>query len=353
MLVENLIRENRCQKITRGLFGCCKGLFNGILGGVVGAICGVTKPIAEWGRNAWEKVYERHPDNRGRLTVVIDMGAAAVVLFGSTVRFGTPAIWFFAATGGSLCLYGAYKGVKMGLQDLVSAWDLTKNIACQLWVWEVDYQKQIQERENIISLSLSLRSIQSPQANALSLGTKLIEGAKGAVVGTFAGALMPYAQLVKTILSAKRRWPVLINTGAINIYAGYVGTTYVGTELSLWIVCGLQTSFAVYGMVKGTYIGYHQGAAHVSELLWQGGLEYPEPEAISLPTPSPILAITPVISVAPTPMPMTSLQTVNVSDIPAAAPCLWMMHHQKNTDKTPTSVVLEARVAKQTFIIAG
>lgn len=339
--------------------GVAKGYPMESWGGVVGAICGVTKPLAEWGRNAWEKIYERHPDNRGRLTVIVDMGAAAVVLFGSTVRFGAPAIWFFAATGGALCLHGIYQGVKLGLQNLernlnrpshsyfLVTWDLIKAIACELWVWKIDYQQQIQERENIINLSLSLRSIQSSQANSLPVCTKLIAGTKGAVIGIFAGALMPYAQLVKTILSAKRRWPVLINTGAINIYAGYIGTTYIGAKASLLIICSLQASLAIYGMVKGAYVGYLQGTAHVSELLWQGGLEYPAPEVISSPTPTQANSL--VISVAstPAPMPMTRVKTVNVSDTPAAAPCLWMMHHQKNDAKTPNLVVLEPGIVPQ------
>lgn len=276
------VPESLSGKFCAAFSGCCKGIGQTFFGGVLGAACGVVKPAAEWMLNVWEKATDKNSSFKGRMAVLIDIGAAAVVMAGSVLRFGEPASYFFATTAGLLSAYGTYKGITLSFTSSNQALSLcgkAKEISKELWVFGENVVAALEAKTSQANTSQT-----TTYHSERSLCSSIVESMKGAAIGCVAGALMPFAQLLKTILAAKRKWPVLINTGAINIYAWYVGTVLIGSELSLFILAGLEGTLTVYGLGKGAFVGYTQSATLVPTRLWEGGLGCEAAPALSSAT---------------------------------------------------------------------
>lgn len=331
MLTEVRMRESCCTKLSRAL-----------VGGLWGATCGILKPAAQWLLNAWDKIKDKTPANRGRYPVLMDILAASVVLCGSEIRFGMPIIWFFVISEGILGLQGAYRGFKMGWHTELQ--EILRDIPQELWVWEKDPKKIQSQRE----------TIQSQRPTSITIW----QTTKGIVIGLFAAATMPYVQLLCTILAAKRPLPVLINAGLINIYALYIGASYVGFELSLNLFAGLQTTLAFYGAIKGGYLGYTEDSTKVCNALWQGGLtrssvnveEVVEESTFSThafaskPMHMPIDSV--VISRSSIP-PEIQIQSTRASSVHNNETCTWMHSHQKSNAESLNSIYNNGAKAKE------
>lgn len=258
MLTERKIRievkssENRCGKCLRL-----------IVGGIVGAAAGFLKPAAEWLLNIRDRIQEKNASEKVRWPAILDIGASAVVAYGSVVRFGQPALWVIVAVEAGLTLWGFVKGL------LISQKKHLLEIPKQLWNWSVSNKHAMGDNLIVISQaeSTKINFVLKP-VNKIQ---KICHAVSGAFLGFFAALTMPLKQLLTVIYSAKRRWPPLINGGVLTSYALYVGSIYIGGEYSILIAKRLAQVLGVYGMLRGGYLGYTQEPSKVLTMMWSGG----------------------------------------------------------------------------------
>jgi hypothetical protein len=332
------VTENFCTKLTRS-----------IMGGIWGAVCGTLKPAGQWLMNGWDRIHDKNPNNRGRLPVIVDMAAISVILGLSVTGLGTPIVYFFAAGETLLALHGAYRGCKIGWNNGVTK--MLSEIPEELWVIERNSGNQ-SEKAVVVR----------PQGN------RLVETTKGVVKGIFAGSIMPYVQIMHSILSAKRPLPMFIISGFLNFFALYTGATvFVGPALSLKIFLGLEAALASYGGIKGGYIGYTEDASHVFHRLWQGGFTRPAtPSTVKIEVLEPVpltqkrdLAVVVASSVTISLPPVITLAPLSEVTNAGAAPsqrltssagsndllsssklpsCAWMYPLRKNANPKPFMV---------------
>lgn len=273
--------ESLCTKLTRSL-----------VGGIWGAACGAVRPVGQWLMNSWDRVHDSNPNNRGRLPVIVDMVSISVILGLSATTIGTPVVCFFAAGGTLLALQGAYRGSKIGWESETKK--MLLEIPEELWVIEKQKTRGNQPENMVV--------VRREGDRSNNRGNRLMETTKGVIKGIFAGAMMPYVQIMHSILSAKRPLPMFIISGFLNAFALYTGATvFVGPALSLKLLLGIEAALACYGGIKGGYIGYTEDSSQVCDRLWQGGFVRPtKPSSVTIEeldaSPAPKTGLSVVVS---------------------------------------------------------
>lgn len=282
--IEVKLSENRCKKFLRSC-----------LGGVVGAFSGALMPLAQCLLNIRDKGQEKNPVNRLRWPAILDIGASAVVAYGAVVRFGNPALWCICLVEGGLCIYGFIRGIQ------IARWSKLLEVPKKLWNTEIHHEgstciksicieRSIPKTDNgflqlpQVSLQVSSQTdandrvvqdlvVKNIIAQNSSTRKKIYSIISGSVLGVAAGLLMPLVQNLHSILNTKRRWPPLINGGVLTYYALYVGSIYIGPEVSLLLLKNIGLALGGYGLIRGGYIGYKEAPSKVFTLMWQGGFD--------------------------------------------------------------------------------
>ena len=239
------------------------------LGGLIGIFVGGTMPLAQWLLNAMDRIQEKKRNNQSRWPVLIDIVAAVVVFYGSELRFGESCLWFLMSVESLLITYGFCRGITIGWQQALI--DIPK----KLWGWG--------NEEIVLPYHHSANTRQSSKILHRHWLLSIWEGSKGAFLGVLVGMTMPYAQLIQTMMSAKRKWPIIINSCYINGYAIYVGSTYLGKDLSLLILQRFEQALAAYGLIRGGIIGYQEESSKVLTFMWKGGFIQKKNRLIELP----------------------------------------------------------------------
>lgn len=204
---------------------------------------------------------------KGKLFSILDIGASAVVAYGAVMRFGNPALWCIYIVEGCLSIYGFIRGIQIsGNSGLV---DVPKKM------WNMETDNHAESGKLITSNSSSNSNLlreninQSPISFNTKKGGYLIASS---IYGIFAAVLMPSVQTIHYIHSSKRRWPPLINGGVLTYYALYLGSIYIGRDISLLLMKRMCQVLGMYGIVRGGYIAYQERPKKVFTLMWQGGM---------------------------------------------------------------------------------
>lgn len=275
-----MISQNSVEIKTSG--NRCKNFFRFCLGGIIGAASGVIMPIAQWLLNIRDRVDEQQPTNRLRWPAILDIGASAVVAYGAIIRFGNPALWCILLVEGCLSIYGFTRGIQITRKSRIL--DVPKKL------WNTEIQQENSEHSKVqkmnidhkdnspsqesFSVSITPELYNAQQKNKKSHCKRFCDLIGGSVFGVGAGILMPSVQTFHSIWNAKRRWPPLINGGVLTYYALYVGSIYVGPELSLLLLKRMGQALGIYGLIRGGHIGYQETPRKVFTLMWQGGISH-------------------------------------------------------------------------------
>lgn len=252
---------------------CCKKFLRLCIGGIVGATSAILMPAAQWLLNIRDKIHEEKPINRYRWPALLDIGASAVVAYGAIVRFGNPALWCIAAAEGCLAFYGFFRGIQISKKSEII------EIPKQLWNSEISSNITKDSTNNSIPNAVTTLVTKSCSKRIAYL-------VGGSMFGICASLLMPSVQSMHYIMSAKRRWPPIINGGILTYYALYVGSIYIGPEVSILLLKRSAQILSAYGVMRGGYIAYHENPSKVFTLMWQGGFSLPRTPKNSVYLPS-------------------------------------------------------------------